>query len=145
LEFLKTENGQPVQRHTRSEGETSVQEEAAPAGGEPPDFEEKEAEAAARMQPENSDPAGSHAENGRGGENATTPNDRPAQVTLKLAQLGEPLAVEAGLCLDGRLHPIPVTLLIAATPPAGLVETASGYDNCLVITKNIAAELKLLI
>ncbi|MCL4297956.1 MAG: hypothetical protein KJ077_19595 [Anaerolineae bacterium] len=145
LEFLETENGQPVQRHAPPGDETPVQAEAAPAGSETPDFEEKEAEAAARMQPEDSDQAGGHAENSRGGENATTPEDRPAKVTLKLAQLGEPLAVEAGLWIDGQLHPIPVTLLIAVTPPAGLAETAPGYDNCLVITKNIAAELKLLV
>lgn len=133
LEFLETENGQPVQRHARPEEEIPVREEAEEAEGE------------TGFQPEGRGRTEEHAENGRNRENPSPIQDRPAQVTLKLVQLGEPLAVEAGLWLDGKLYPIPVTLLIAVTPPTGLAETAPGYDNCLVITKNIAADLKLLV
>lgn len=78
-------------------------------------------------------------------ENWNDANDkRPANLTLKLGCLGKPLAVEAGLWIDGKLQPVPVTLLIAANPPVGWDEAAPGYDNCLIITQALARQLNLL-
>ncbi|NJO00120.1 MAG: hypothetical protein HC875_41420 [Anaerolineales bacterium] len=148
LEFLETENGQPVQRHPRPEEETSEEQEAALGKADPSNLAKVATEAAAGLPLEGSGRAGrvgSDTGNSHSRENTGAGDSRPVNVTLKLAQLGEPLAAEAGLWIDGHLHPIPVTLLIAATPPDGLAETAPGYDNCLVITKSLAAALKLLL
>ena len=67
------------------------------------------------------------------------------QVTLKLAQLGEPLAAEAGLWINENLESIPVTVLIVDQPPKGLTEVVPEHENCLIILRPLATKLNLLI
>jgi hypothetical protein len=70
----------------------------------------------------------------------------PTKVTLKLAQVGEPLTLEAGLWIEGKLQPIPVTLLISVNaPPKGMPEVSPEHENCLVIGRALAENLQLLL
>jgi hypothetical protein len=67
-------------------------------------------------------------------------------VILKLAQVGEPLTLETGLWIEGKLQPIPVTLLVSVnTLPKGMPEISPEHENCLVIGQALAENLQLLL
>ncbi|MCG3212608.1 MAG: hypothetical protein FOGNACKC_06278 [Anaerolineae bacterium] len=74
----------------------------------------------------------------------STPRQRVSQTTLKLAQLGEALALEVTLYVDGAAQSVPVTLLIADGPVAGAPETTPEHRNVLVIEAGTARSLGLL-
>ncbi|GIK42107.1 MAG: hypothetical protein BroJett011_59400 [Chloroflexota bacterium] len=161
LEVLEAENGQQVHRHPKTEAlDEPVEEE-----------ESTEIETAAEQKPgsESEITLGEEEEEETGqagqgmGANGTAPktngtrledDELPAdrgpreatKIILRLAQLGESLASEAGMWVDGELQPIPVTLIISSNlPPKGLSEAAPGYENCLIIGQALAEKLRLLI
>lgn len=78
------------------------------------------------------------------GEEFSRRAGRPRQTTLKLAQLGEALAAEVVLYLDGQPYSIPATLLIADGAISGVPETAPDHQQVLVIGRQIAEEMGLL-
>ncbi|MCQ3979053.1 MAG: hypothetical protein DPW09_36995 [Anaerolineae bacterium] len=161
LEFLETENGQTIQRRAKEEEAEDSFPEATealnhPTGDEP---QGKEGEAANRDTEEKQDAEeqgvelGHKVEHGAGEESGSDnsnlaseqkANGAPVNVTLKLGQLGETLAVEAGIWVNGELQSVPVTLMIATNSPKGLVEAAPGYGNCLIISQAVAKSLNLL-
>ena len=67
----------------------------------------------------------------------------PRQVTLRLAQLGEPLAAEVVMYINGQAHSIPVTLLVADGMIAGLPETGPDHHRALVIGAGMARKMGL--
>ncbi len=69
---------------------------------------------------------------------------QPRQTTITLAQLGDALATEVTMYVNGEAYPLPVTLLIAEGPIAGLPETAPGYEFALVVDRAKATEMRLL-
>jgi hypothetical protein len=62
---------------------------------------------------------------------------------VKLAQLGDPYAVEVVMYIDDEPHAIPVTMLIAEGAVAGVEEAAPGHSNVLVVGREIAERLML--
>jgi hypothetical protein len=68
---------------------------------------------------------------------------RARNAAVKLAQLGEPLAVEVLLYVDGQPASIPVTMLIAEGAISGVEEAAPGFSNVLVLGRDLAGELGL--
>lgn len=160
LGSLETENGQTVQRRAKEGAEDSSSkateslndatgDEADDQVGQGTDLDDEEEQ----------DPAEEMTVPGRntgpertavfGPDDKDLPqerkrNDAPTTVTLKLGQLGEALAAEAGLWVDGNLEPVAVTLLISANSPKGLPEAAPGCDNCLIIGQAVARKLNLL-
>jgi hypothetical protein len=160
LEFLETENGRAIQRRAKEEALDSVpevMESLNDAGGDESD--DQVGQGTGLDDEEEQDPAEEMTVPGRntglertaefGPDDNDLPqerkrNDAPTHVTLKLGQLDEVLAAEAGLWVNGNLEPIAVTLLITANSPKGLPETAPGCDNCLIIGQAIARKLNLL-
>jgi hypothetical protein len=68
----------------------------------------------------------------------------PRQITLKLAQIGEPLAVEVVLYVNGEAHSVPVTLLVADGPISGLPETGPDHQRAFIIGAETARKMGLL-
>jgi hypothetical protein len=152
LEYLEAENGRMVHRQARdekndpsevAEAEAELPEEiAAEEMAEEEEVEETEAGRKASQE-------GKAQESPEQGEDISEPECEPdpgdpIKMALKLARLGEPLAVEVGLWLEGEQHPILTTLLIATNPPKGFEEAAPEYDNCLIITEALARRLNLI-
>lgn len=75
---------------------------------------------------------------------ATLPR-QPRQVTLRAAQVGEPLAVEVVLYVNGQSHSTPVTLLIADGAISGVPETGPDHHQALIITAEVARRMGLLV
>lgn len=161
VEFLETENGQTIQRHSKEEEDEVQSPEAAESPNHPSgdELQGKEREAANLDDNEEQDEEEGMTAPGRNAEPKRTEefgpddsdlsqerkvNGAPINVTLKLGQLGEALAVEAGIWVNGELQSVPVTLMIATNPPKGMAEAAPGYDNCLIISRAIAKKLNLL-
>lgn len=155
LDRLKRKGGGDTPRHY----ETEAEEETGPAASNvqpPSDLMEPEPE------PDNQD-GGYDVEDSEGaakptggGEPASSrpepagddfsPSDHTAvNTTLKLAQLGQPLAMEATLYVDDQAHSIPVTLLAANGPIAGAPQTAPDHTNILVIGADTARRLGLIL
>jgi hypothetical protein len=160
LEFLETENGQTSQRRAKEEALDSVpevMESLNDAGGDESDDqvgqgtdladeEEQDRAEGVTMPGCNMDleRAEKYALDDSDLSQKQKRNGAPTNVILKLGQLGEALAAEAGLWVDGNLEPIAVTLLITANSLKGLPEAAPGCDNCLIISQAIAKKLNLL-
>lgn len=155
VEFLQTENGQTIQRHHKADEEQTI--EAAPEAENQPftspdlsledDEEESEGAVEGSKRPDGN-AYGVQPSNRAAGEFefAERGTGEPTKVILKLAQVGEPLALEAGLWINGGLQPIPVTLLVSVnTPPKGMPEISPEHENCLVIGRALAENLQLLL
>jgi len=69
--------------------------------------------------------------------------EKARNAAIKLAQLGDPYAVEVVMYVDDEPHAIPVTMLIAEGPVAGVEEAAPGHINVLVVGREIAEKLML--
>lgn len=99
----------------------------------------------AGFSPHSTDPSTSSGSvSGQASEGTARKGGKASQTTLKLAHLGEALALEAVLYIDGEAQSVPVTLLIADGAVAGLPETAPGHDNALIISADIARAMGLL-
>jgi hypothetical protein len=155
LEFLETENGQTIQRRAKEEEAEDSSPEATEALNDPSQDEPQgRAGEGANLDNEvEQDEPGRNTDPERaeeyGPDDSGLPQERKmngvrVNVTLKLGQLGEALAAEAGLWVDGNLEPIAVTLLIAANSPKGLPEASPDCDNCLIISQAVAKKLNLL-
>ncbi len=70
---------------------------------------------------------------------------QPRQVTLRAAQIGEPLALEVVLYINGEAHSTPVTLLVADGPIAGLPATGPDHQQALIISATAARRMGLLV
>lgn len=155
IEFLEAENSQQIRRQPQEEPEPEAAAVVPPSPAAEIETEvEEEKDTAEGGIAKRGAPIGANTGAlGRQDEGSTEYNELgygnghkngSARVTLKLAQVGEALPVEAGLWIDGQLQPVSVTVLIADGPTKGLVETAPGYDNCMIISKALAAQFHLL-
>lgn len=81
-------------------------------------------------------------DNGEPGRDSFSPA-QTQNAMVKLAQVGEPLAVEVTLYVDGEAMSIPVTMLMADGAIGGVNEAAPGFDNVLVLKQQLAQELGL--
>jgi len=70
---------------------------------------------------------------------------QPRPVTLRAAQVGEAMAVEVILYIDGQSHSTPVTLLVADGPISGVPETGPNHRQALIITADVARQMGLLV
>lgn len=171
VEELETENGGLMHRAAKSEKEEVLADDAfeeeedsddgATMGGsgagddgyddgyKEQDEEEEEEEGGSYGEREEASSSRKESSPGAAGPVDGLPGDRGprdiTQVTLKLAQLGEPLAAEAGLWINENLESIPVTVLIVDQPPKGLTEVVPEHENCLIILRPLATKLNLLI
>ena len=93
-----------------------------------------------------SDPGGQAGFDGQSGDGEPGHGETPGRArnaAVKLAQLGEPLAVEVILYVDGQPASIPVTMLIAEGAIGGVEVAAPGFSNVLVVGHELAEELRL--
>ncbi len=70
---------------------------------------------------------------------------QPRQVTLRAAQIGEPLAIEVIVYVNGKSHSTPVTLMVAEGPISGVPETGPDHQQALIISADVARKMGLLI
>jgi len=81
---------------------------------------------------------------GQASDGTVRKGGKAGQTTLKLAQVGEPLAVEVVLYVDGDAHSIPVTLLMAEGAIAGAPETTPEHPHVLAISADLGRAMGLL-
>jgi hypothetical protein len=70
---------------------------------------------------------------------------QPRPMTLRAAQVGEALAVEVILYVNGQSHSTPVTLLVADGPISGVPETGPDHQQALIITAEVARKMGVLV
>ncbi len=78
-------------------------------------------------------------------QTAPTLPRQPQQVTLRAAQIGEPLAIEVVVYVNGKSHSTPVTLLVADGPISGVPETGPDHRQALIISADVARKMGLLV
>ncbi len=71
-------------------------------------------------------------------------SEQARSLTLKVASIGEPLAAEVDMFINGNPQAIPVTLVICEGPVGGLPETTEDHKHALVIEREKARDLGLL-